>query len=309
MVRLDRSDKEAVAGVVLPDGREVADLGRAMAVLGHESASAGPGDGLAWFDLDGPWPGRARAVLDACSVHDSREALRRANALLAVSDVQLRAPILRPGKIVGVGLNYRDHAREAKLPVPDAPVIFAKFTTAVVGPGDAIVLPATSARVDYEAELAIVIGRRTHRVSQGHVLDAVFGYTNANDVSDRDLQKRDSQWVRAKSCDTFAPLGPWVVSADEVGDVHDLRIQLRLNGTAMQDSSTRELVFGVPALVESIASTITLEPGDVILTGTPAGVGFARRPPVYLKAGDVVEVEIEGLGVLRNPVVRASVLP
>lgn len=309
VVPVSRRDSGAAAGVVLGDGREVADLCLAIAVLGDAPAPTGPADPLQWFDLDGPWPGRARAVLEACAANDTRQILREAGAVLALTDVRLRPPIGRPGKIVCVGLNYRDHAREAKLPVPASPLIFAKFGTAVAGPGDAIVLPAASTRVDYEAELAVVVGRRARRVPREAALGVVFGYTNANDVSDRDLQKSDGQWVRSKSCDTFAPMGPWVVSSDEAGDPHALGIQLRLNGTVMQESNTREMVFGVPALVEFVSRTITLEPGDVILTGTPAGVGFARRPPVYLAPGDVVEVEIEGLGVLRNPVVRESVLP
>jgi 2-keto-4-pentenoate hydratase/2-oxohepta-3-ene-1,7-dioic acid hydratase in catechol pathway len=308
-VRPSRPERGFAAGLVLPHAGVVVDLDLAASVLGHDWDGAQPGTPLDWFDLDGPWPGRARAVLAACDVEQPRRALEDAGAILAATAVRLGPPVRRPGKVVCVGLNYRDHAREARMEVPSAPVIFAKFSSALIGPGDAIVLPAGSTRVDYEAELAVVIGRRARGVAIDDAPTAVFGYANANDVSERDFQKQDGQWVRAKSCDTFAPMGPWVVSADEVGNPHDLRIELRVNGVVMQDSSTRELVFGIPDLVSFVARTITLEPGDVILTGTPAGVGFARRPPVYLREGDVVEVAIDCLGVLRNPVVRDSVLP
>jgi 2-keto-4-pentenoate hydratase/2-oxohepta-3-ene-1,7-dioic acid hydratase in catechol pathway len=209
----------------------------------------------------------------------------------------------RPGKLVAVGLNYRDHAAEARLPVPAAPVIFAKFATAIIESGEPIVLPAANRRIDYEGELAVVVGRRVRAVARSEALGAVLGFTNANDVSDRDFQKADGQWVRAKSCDSFAPLGPAVVTLDELPDPHALRIELRLNGQAMQVSNTEQFVFDVPSLIAFVADSITLEPGDVILTGTPPGVGFARRPPVFLRPGDRVEVEIEGLGVLRNPVI------
>jgi 2-keto-4-pentenoate hydratase/2-oxohepta-3-ene-1,7-dioic acid hydratase in catechol pathway len=222
-----------------------------------------------------------------------------------LGEVSMLAPVPRPGKIVAVGLNYRDHAAEAGLPVPETPVIFGKFPSAVIGPGQPIVLPAGSRRVDYEGELGVVIGRRVRRVSRQDALGAVLGFVPANDVSDRDFQKADGQWVRAKSCDTFAPLGPAIVTTDEVerlvpGGV--LRLQTRVNGTVLQDGSTADLVFDVAALLAFVSETITLEPGDVLLTGTPAGVGFARRPRVFLSPGDVVEVEIDALGTLRNPV-------
>ena len=186
--------------------------------------------------------------------------------------------------------------------VPSSPVIFTKVPSAVIGTGQPIVLPPTSGRVDYEAELGVVIGRRCRGVAPEGALSVVAGYQNANDVSARDFQKLDGQWVRAKSCDTFAPMGPWLATADEVVDSGALDIRLRLNGEQMQGSNTRELVFGIGSLIAFLSETMTLEPGDVLLTGTPPGVGFARRPPVFLRDGDQVEVEITGLGVLHNPV-------
>jgi 2-keto-4-pentenoate hydratase/2-oxohepta-3-ene-1,7-dioic acid hydratase in catechol pathway len=211
---------------------------------------------------------------------------------------------LRPGKIICVGLNYRDHAEESNMPIPQSPVIFSKFATCVVGPDDEVVLPNTSEKVDYEAEMAVVIGRRAKHVAREQAYDYVLGYTNFNDVSARDFQFADGQWVRGKSCDTFAPMGEYIATTDEIADPHKLSIKLRVNGQTMQDSSTEQLIFGVPEVIEFLTRSITLEPGDVIATGTPPGVGFARKPPVFMKDGDVMEVEIEGLGVLRNPVVN-----
>lgn len=290
-------------GLLVGHGATVIDLQAAGEALGFGKAGGPPHDPLQWFDLDGPWCAFA-LDLDRRVARDPRELDRVGpRAVRALSAVCLCAPVPRPGKVVGVGLNYRDHAAEARMPVPDAPVIFAKFSTALIGAAEPIVLPAAPRRIDYEGELGVVMGRRVRAVRVEDALGAVLGFTNANDVSDRDFQKADGQWVRAKSCDTFAPLGPAIVTLDELPNPAALRIELRLNGAVMQSSSTEQFVFDVPALVAFISETITLEPGDVILTGTPAGVGFARRPPVFLRPGDVVEVEIEGLGTLRNPVV------
>jgi 2-keto-4-pentenoate hydratase/2-oxohepta-3-ene-1,7-dioic acid hydratase in catechol pathway len=208
----------------------------------------------------------------------------------------------RPGKIICIGLNYRNHAIESGMEIPKSPIIFSKFQTSVVGSEEPILLPPGSAQVDFEAELAVVIGRRAKNVKAGDAMNYVFGYTNFNDVSARDFQFADGQWQRGKSCDTFAPMGPYIATADEIADPHALRIQFRLNGETMQDSTTAELIFRIPELIEFLSASITLEPGDVIATGTPPGVGFARKPPVFMKDGDVAEVEIEGLGVLINPV-------
>ncbi len=218
--------------------------------------------------------------------------------------MRLLAPVPRPGKIIAVGLNYRDHAIETKMEIPSSPVIFAKFTTSINGPDAPVVLPSSEdVQLDYEAELAVVIGRRCKRVSANDAMQYVAGYMPLNDVSARKWQFADKQWVRGKSCDTFCPTGPWLTLSDEVPDPHRLKIQTRVNGTTLQDSNTSELIFGVPALIEFISASITLEPGDIIATGTPAGVGVFRKPPIFLKAGDVVEVEIEGLGTLRNTIV------
>jgi 2,4-diketo-3-deoxy-L-fuconate hydrolase len=219
-----------------------------------------------------------------------------------LASVRLRAPVPAPGKVVGVGLNYRDHAREAGQPVPKEPVLFGMFANAVIGPGEPIEVPPATARVDYEAELGVVIGRRAREVGVGEALGAVAGYVCLNDVTARDLQARDGQWTRGKSVDTFCPIGPWLVTADEVPDPQALRIRCLVNGEVMQDSTTAEMVFGVAELVSFISRTMTLEPGDVIATGTPAGVGFARRPPRFLVPGDEVTVEVERVGALTNPV-------
>ena len=220
-----------------------------------------------------------------------------------VSSIHLTSPIPRPGKIVCIGLNYRDHAEESGMPIPSLPIIFSKFGTCVVGSGDAIRIPRGSTQVDYEAELAVVIGRRAKNVAASDAMDHVFGYTNFNDVSARDFQFTDGQWQRGKSCDTFAPIGPFVATVDEISDPHQLNIRFRLNGDTLQDSNTCQLIFRIPELIEFLSSSITLEPGDVIATGTPPGVGFARKPPIFMKPGDVAEVEIDGLGTLSNPVV------
>jgi 2-keto-4-pentenoate hydratase/2-oxohepta-3-ene-1,7-dioic acid hydratase in catechol pathway len=252
-----------------------------------------PSDLLACFDLDGSWLPRAFALAAGEPP---------AAAVIAIDAVRLRAPVPRPGKLVCVGLNYRDHAAESKVPVPEHPVLFSKFTTSVIASGDPIVLPVSSEKVDYEAELAVVVGRRAKRASRDEAARAILGYTIVNDVSARDFQFGDGQWQRGKSCDTFAPMGPWIATSDEVADPQRLGIRLRVNGQTLQSSNTDQMVFGAVDLVAYISETITLEPGDVIATGTPSGVGFARQPPIFLKSGDVVEVEIDGLGVLKNPV-------
>jgi 2-keto-4-pentenoate hydratase/2-oxohepta-3-ene-1,7-dioic acid hydratase in catechol pathway len=213
-------------------------------------------------------------------------------------------PIERPGKIVCVGMNYRDHAAESGLEVPSRPVLFAKWPNGLIGPGEPIVLPAGCDQVDYEAELGVVIGARARRLSAAEALGAVAGYVCVNDVSARDLQFEDGQWTRAKSLDTFCPVGPRLVATDEVSDPQRLRIRCLVNGEALQDSSTEHMVFSVAELVAFISEAITLEPGDLIATGTPAGVGFTRKPPIFLRPGDEVTVDIEGIGALTNPVAR-----
>jgi 2-keto-4-pentenoate hydratase/2-oxohepta-3-ene-1,7-dioic acid hydratase in catechol pathway len=205
-------------------------------------------------------------------------------------------------KVICVGLNYHDHALEQGADPPEEPLLFGKFASALIGPDDAIVLPHESKHVDAEAELAVVIGAEGRRVGVEDALALVAGYTVANDVTARDLQSKDGQWLRAKGFDTFCPLLPGTVPVSELGDGSGLRITQRLNGDVLQDSSTSELIFGVPRLVAHASNVFTLRPGDLILTGTPAGVGVHRKPPVALADGDVVEIEIEGIGTLSNPV-------
>jgi 2-keto-4-pentenoate hydratase/2-oxohepta-3-ene-1,7-dioic acid hydratase in catechol pathway len=213
---------------------------------------------------------------------------------------------LRPGKIVAIGLNYRDHAREAGLELPERPLVFAKFPSSVIGPGAPIEIdPRVTTRVDWEVELTVVIGRRTRHVSRADALGAVYGYTVGNDVSARDVQFGDRQWTRGKSLDGFCPLGPLVVTADEMPDPQALQLETTVNGEVMQQSSTAEMVFGVAELIEFCSASFTLEPGDVIMTGTPWGVGEFMDPKRSLHPGDEVVVSVDGVGSLANPVVEA----
>ena len=220
--------------------------------------------------------------------------------------VKLRAPIPRPPKLICVGLNYRDHAEESKMEIPKVPTIFNKFPSVVIGPGDNIVLPKNSTQPDYEAEFAFVIGKAGRHVTREQWREYVFGYTNLNDVSARDFQMATTQWLMGKTFDTFAPMGPYLVTADEVPDPAVLDISMTINGEVLQRSNTKNLIFPVPELIAYLSSVVTLEPGDVISTGTPAGVGFARKPPRFLRQGDECVVEVKGLGQLRNPVVAES---
>lgn len=223
--------------------------------------------------------------------------------LLPLKSIRLAAPIPKPPKILCVGLNYRDHAIESKMEIPAVPTIFAKYANAVIGPGEPIVLSAATQKPDYEAEFAVVIGKRAKNVRAEDWLDCVFGYTIVNDVSARDVQLATSQWTLGKSFDTFAPIGPHIVTSDEVPDPHALDIHLNIGGETLQHSNTRELIFKVPDLIQYLSSMLTLEPGDVISTGTPAGVGLGRTPKRWLRPGEEVVIEIENIGTLRNPVV------
>jgi 2-keto-4-pentenoate hydratase/2-oxohepta-3-ene-1,7-dioic acid hydratase in catechol pathway len=215
-------------------------------------------------------------------------------------------PAVYPSKIIAIGRNYVDHAIEGGAAPPEAPIIFNKLPNSLNAHNAPIVLPAISSKVDYEAELAVVIGRQAKRVREADSLNYVFGYTMIDDVSARDLQFGDGQWTRGKSLDTFAPLGPFITTRDEIADVQALKIEGILNGEVMQSSNTGKMIFKVAYLISYISQGITLEPGDVIATGTPDGVGIFRKPPVLLKAGDVFEVRIEKLGTLRNPVIAAE---
>ncbi|HEY1242675.1 MAG TPA: fumarylacetoacetate hydrolase family protein [Bryobacteraceae bacterium] len=220
--------------------------------------------------------------------------------------VTLLSPIPRPPKLICIGLNYRDHAAEGNNPIPDVPTVFSKFQTAVTGHRHPIVLPRNSTKPDYEAELAVVIGRGGRHIPESAWREHVFGYTITNDVSARDFQSATSQWMIGKSFDTFAPIGPAIVTTDEIPDPHNLSISLDLNGEVMQNSNTSNMIFGVPRLIAHLSSVFTLEPGDIIATGTPAGVGFARTPRRWLRPGDECRIRVQGIGELINPVVAET---
>jgi 2-keto-4-pentenoate hydratase/2-oxohepta-3-ene-1,7-dioic acid hydratase in catechol pathway len=228
--------------------------------------------------------------------------LDRADRIPA-AEIILVAPVPRPGKVLAIGLNYRDHAEESGQQVPKYPVVFAKVSTCITGPEAPVERPRASAAVDWEAELCFVIGKRGRHIAAGDALQHVAGYMCGNDVSVRDWQFHNPTWMMGKGFDTHGPTGPWLVTSDEL-DPGDLDIKCFVNGELMQSSNTSQLIFDIPAIIEYLSTAFTLEPGDVIFTGTPAGVGISRKPPVFLKAGDVVRVEIDGLGTLENPVIE-----
>jgi len=301
----DSNWKKPRLGIILNDGTR--DLGYRLDCERLFEAHEQPENPLSWFDMEGQWFQKARDMAKELATDaNSRDRAKAKGLLVNSNDAYWFAPVPRPSKIICIGLNYRDHAAESNMAIPESPVIFSKFPTCVIAPGEPVVVPSTSQQVDYEAELAVVIGRRAKNVKASRALDYVLGYTAFNDVSARDFQFADGQWQRGKSCDTFAPMGQSIVTTDQITDPHKLSIKLILNGQTMQDSNTDQLIFGVPELIEFLTESITLEPGDVIATGTPPGVGFARKPPVFLKPGDQMEVLIEGIGGLGNPVVAAT---
>ena len=250
------------------------------------------------------WRRALREILEAVTASREPSSLPQ-GVCLPLEKVRLRAPLPRPGKIVCVGLNYESHRAEQGLKSPARPVFFLKSANTICGPGDPIVLPPNSTEVDYEAEFAVVIGKRGKGIPEEKVFEHIAGYTILNDVSARDMQYGDRQWFRGKSCDTFAPTGPCIVTADEIPDPNSLRISLTLSGRTMQDSNTHDLIFKIPFLVSYLSQSLTWEAGDLLSTGTPGGVGHYRKPPVYLKPGDTVSVTVEGIGTLTNPVLRA----
>jgi 2,4-diketo-3-deoxy-L-fuconate hydrolase len=264
-------------GLILPDGRRI------------DASGFGTDYDEAFFGSDG---------LERLARWAAHEGIA---APVVADDQRLGPPVARPSKIVCVGLNYRDHARESGMAVPKEPVLFFKATSAIVGPNDDVIIPKNGTKVDWEVELAVVIGRRAAYVAPERALEHVAGYLLHNDYSERAFQlERGGQWVKGKSCDSFAPLGPFLATPDEIRDVHDLPLWLKVNGETKQCSSTRELVFDVPTLVSYISEFMTLLPGDIISTGTPAGVGLGQNPPRYLVDGDEVELGIEGLGTARQ---------
>jgi 2-keto-4-pentenoate hydratase/2-oxohepta-3-ene-1,7-dioic acid hydratase in catechol pathway len=248
------------------------------------------------------WRAALAKIVDALAA--SRESARLPQALFTpIEQVRLRAPLLRPGKIVCVGLNYESHRAEQGIQSPARPIFFLKSGNTICGPGDSIVLPPNSSQVDFEAEFAVVIGKKGKGIPEERVFEHIAGYTILNDVSARDLQIGDRQWFRGKSCDTFAPIGPCIVTADEIPDPHSLRISLTLNGRTMQDSTTSDLIFKIPFLVSYLSQSLTWEPGDLLSTGTPGGVGHHRKPPIHLHPGDTVSITVESIGTLTNAVV------
>jgi 2,4-diketo-3-deoxy-L-fuconate hydrolase len=265
------------------------------------------------LDAHGVLRDLARVVDDIAGDVLTKESIERLRALdpealpAVESNPRLGAPVGRVGKIICVGLNYADHAAESGQPVPEQPVIFMKATSAIVGAFDDVMIPPGSEKTDWEVELGVVIGDAARNVSRGAAPDHVAGYLIVNDVSERAFQfEHGGQWVKGKGCDTFAPLGPWLVTRDEIPDPQDLAMHLSVNGHRYQDGNTRTMIFDVATLVSHVSRYMTLLPGDVISTGTPPGVGLGQKPPVYLKPGDVMELDIAGLGVQRQRVVAAA---
>jgi acylpyruvate hydrolase len=244
-------------------------------------------------------------VREGLASGEQAEGLRRDGVVFTHSEVALKAPIPRPGKLILLGLNYRDHAEETGQKIPEVPTLFAKYSNSVIGPGATILIPRATEQIDYEAEFAFVIGRSGHHIPRERALDYVAGYTIINDVSARDYQFVTSQWTVGKTFDTHCPMGPALVLKDEIPDPHTLDLRLSIAGEVLQRSNTRQLIFKIPETVEYLSQVMTLDPGDVISTGTPAGVGFTRKPPRWLRPGETVRVEIAGLGVLENPVAKA----
>lgn len=286
LLRYSTASSSARLGIENQDG--IVDVGRAAAATGVEVPGTVRG-----LLADPYWREKASILTD--------HATGDPEAVVDPSTATLHAPVARPEKIVCVGLNYEEHIRESDEERPENPILFSKFPSAVAGPDDAITWdPELTSQVDFETELAVVMGETARRVDRAGAEAAVAGYTVANDVSARDLQFSDDQWVRGKTLDTFCPLGPHLVTADELGDPHELAIWTDVNGERLQESTTADLIFDVPELVSFCSRAFTLSPGDVILTGTPPGVGAFRDPPVYLEAGDEVTVGIEGIGTLTN---------
>jgi 2-keto-4-pentenoate hydratase/2-oxohepta-3-ene-1,7-dioic acid hydratase in catechol pathway len=317
LVTFESGDEDRVGAL---KGNFAVDLGRTIdslrsGTLGFEQRSelqkavnlvlAGGASPRHMIDLLERGEGWRRALEEILEAVTASQELSRFPRGVFVPLVQVRlcAPLLRPAKIVCVGLNYESHRAEQGIKSPARPVFFLKSSNAICGPGDPIVLPPNSTEVDYEAEFVVVIGKRGKGIAEEKAFEHIAGYTILNDVSARDMQYADRQWFRGKSCDTFAPTGPCIVTAEEIPDPHSLQISLTLNGRTMQDSNTSDLIFKIPFLVSYLSQSLTWEVGDLLSTGTPGGVGHYRKPPAYLKPGDTVSVTVEGIGTLTNPVV------
>jgi acylpyruvate hydrolase len=265
------------------------------------AGGASPRDMMDLLERGEAWRRALGETLEAATASREPSALPQPG-FTRLENVRLRAPLRRPGKLVCVGLNYESHRVEQGLKSPPRPVFFLKSGNTICGPGDPIVLPPNSSEVDYEAEFVVVIGKRGKGIPEEQAFEHVAGYTILNDVSARDMQYGDRQWFRGKSCDTFAPIGPCIVTADEIPEPERLRISLSLNGRTMQDSNTQDLIFKIPFLVSYLSQSMTWEAGDLLSTGTPGGVGHYRKPPVYLRPGDTASVTVERIGTLTNPV-------
>jgi acylpyruvate hydrolase len=292
-----RTDEGLRVGAIVDE--YVVDLNKAAAWTNEKESL--PADMNAILTAGNPAQEIIKRVVS--SIKDDIEDAITSKIAKPLSDVSLFAPVPRPSKIICVGLNYKDHAEETGLPLPEYPLLFPKYINVVNGPNDPIVLPRVSNEIDFEAELAVVIGRTGRYISEENALDYVAGYTCINDVSTRDYQFHSPQFGLGKSFDTHGPMGPWLVTKDEIPNPHTLDIELNLGDEVMQSSNTKELIFTVEKLISYISEAITLEPGDIIATGTPGGVGLAREPQRFLQSGDVVTVKIEGIGEIINPVI------
>ncbi len=281
----------------LLDEKTIVDLNRA-------SGGAVPEGMIAFLEAGAPAMTAARAAIDAADAA-GKSGASASNVIFSLDDprTRLEAPVPRPGKVLAIGLNYRDHAEETNAEIPKRPVVFAKMPTCITGPNMPVHLPKVSAALDWEAELCFVIGKRGRHIAAADAKSHIAGCTIGNDVSVRDWQFHSPTWIMGKGFDTHGPLGPALVTTDELPDSSNLGIRCFVNGEMVQDSNTKNLIFDVGAIIEYISSAFTLEPGDVVFTGTPSGVGVARRPPRYMKAGDVVRVEIDRLGALENPII------
>jgi acylpyruvate hydrolase len=295
-------------------GEQVVDLNAAYQLMQERSGRARarevaaavlPSDMVGFLEVGEEAIDAARETIEYVTTAEKGAFLGQ-GIVYGLKAVTLKAPVPRPTKLILVGLNYRDHAEEAKMKIPEEPTLFSKYPNVVVGPGEAIRMPKVSTQIDYEGEFAFVIGKRGKDISKAEAINYVAGYTIVHDVSCRDYQLRTGQWMIGKTFDTFAPMGPYLVMKDEIPDPHTLNLTTRLNGVVMQSSNTKNLIFNTFDLIAYMSRVFTLEPGDVISTGTPSGVGFARKPPIFLKPGDVVRIEIEGLGALENPVAAAE---
>ena len=274
---------------------------------GRDRVGARVGDSIVDLSAgDGSIPSDMRSFLEAGDAARSKaeDVLAGGGATFSAGDVQILAPIANPEKLICIGLNYADHAAESGMDIPSEPIVFSKYASTIIGPGDTIKLPPSSNEPDYEVELVVVVGKSGFNISEADAMNHVAGYTVGHDVSARDyqLQKPGGQWMLGKTFDTFAPIGPDLVTTDEIGDPHNLPIRCILNGETVQDSNTKQLIFKVPELIAYLSHVFTLNPGDLIFTGTPPGVGMARTPQLWLKAGDHVACEIDGIGRLENAV-------